>query len=87
MCIVLLAAWVASYALGWSANVRDFLGYGMAAVALLLLALLKNSELRAEHAVQQKLDAIAEALLQQHGGDAERAERELERAIGMHEEV
>jgi hypothetical protein len=44
-------------------------------------------ELRAEHAVQSKLDAIAAALLEQREGKAREAHDELERAIGMHEEV
>jgi hypothetical protein len=59
----------------------------MAAVTLLLLALLKNSELRAEHAVQRKLDAIAAALLELRDGEEQGARDELEGAIGMHDEV
>jgi hypothetical protein len=47
----------------------------------------KNSELRAEHAVQSKLDAIAAALLEQREGKTMEAHDELERAIGMHKEV
>ncbi len=53
----------------------------------MLLALLKNSELRAEQAIQEKLDAIAAALLEQRRGDSEAAQDDLERAIGMHEET
>ncbi len=52
----------------------------MTAVNLLLLALLKNSGLRAEHALQRKLDAIAAALLEHYeemaalqGGNLRRA--------------
>jgi hypothetical protein len=59
----------------------------MAAVTLLLLALVKNSELRAEHAIQSKLDAIAAAPLEQREGRTSEAHEALERAIGMHEEV
>ncbi len=59
----------------------------MAAITLLLLALLKNSELRAEHAVQRKLDAIAAALLEQRKGRSMDAHAALEEAIGMHEEI
>ena len=54
---------------------------------VLLLALLKNSELRAEHAVQRKLDAIAAAILEQREGKTSDAHAALEEAIGMHEEV
>ncbi|MFE4621146.1 hypothetical protein ACFRJ7_34110 [Streptomyces sp. NPDC056747] len=35
-------------------------------MTLLLLALLKNAERRADRAVQRKLDAIALALLEEH---------------------
>jgi low affinity Fe/Cu permease len=87
ICVALVVAWALSFALGLDPDLRDFLGYGMAALALLLLALLKNAELRSEYAIQRKLDAIASALLHQRSGDVEEAEAELERAIGMHDEV
>jgi hypothetical protein len=38
-------------------------GGAMTAVTLLLLALLKDAEMRAEHVVRRKLDAIAEVLV------------------------
>jgi hypothetical protein len=47
----------------------------------------KRSELRAEHAVQAKLDAIAAAILEQREGKSSDAHAALEDAIGMHEEV
>jgi hypothetical protein len=59
----------------------------MSALTLVLVAVLKNSELRAERALQTKLDAIAGALLEErrgHHGDAEDA---LEHSIGVHEEI
>ena len=87
LCVVLIAAWALSFALDLGSTAQDLLGYGMAAVSLLLLALLKNSERRAERAIQQKLDAIAAALLHQRTGDDEKADRELERAIGLHDEL
>jgi low affinity Fe/Cu permease len=51
----------------------------MAAMTLLLVSVLKNSERRAERAMQLKLDAIASALLEDrgHGLDG-RTEAELE---------
>jgi hypothetical protein len=53
-----------------------------------LVALLKNAELRAERAIQQKLDAIAGALLHDRvGGKAGESERDLEEAIGLHEDI
>ncbi|WP_420492729.1 hypothetical protein [Kitasatospora camelliae] len=57
----------------------------MTAVTLLLLALLKNAERRAEHAIQRKLDAIAAALLEQHPGMDGDAQRALREAIRMEE--
>jgi hypothetical protein len=50
-------------------------------------SVLENSELRAEHAVQRKLDAIAAALLVQREGKTTGAHDALEEAIGVHEEV
>ncbi|MEU0007265.1 hypothetical protein ABZ079_24040 [Streptomyces sp. NPDC006314] len=60
---------------------------GMTAVALLLLALLKNAEVRAEHAIQRKLDAIAGALLEAHTGEPGQAFEDLRNAIRMEEET
>ena len=87
ICVALVAAWAAGFVFGLDPDVRDVLGFGLSALTLLLLALVKNSELRADYAVQRKLDAIAEALLHQRRGDNEAAQDDLERAIGMHDEV
>ena len=49
---------------------------------------MKNAELRSEHAIQYKLDAIAAAMLEARtGGDEREAADDLEAAIGRHEEV
>jgi hypothetical protein len=48
---------------------------------------LKNAELRAERAIQQKLDAIASSLLEDKRGDAGDADQQLETAIGIHDEI
>jgi low affinity Fe/Cu permease len=87
ICIVLIALWLATHIAGLSSDWQHLAGDAMAAVTLLLLALVKNSELRAEHAVQSKLDAIAAALIEQHEGKGSEAHEDLERAIGMHKEV
>ncbi|MEU9731404.1 hypothetical protein [Streptomyces sp. NPDC048002] len=63
-----------------------FAGDLMASVNLLLLALLKNSERRNTHAVQQKLDAIAAALLEQREGTKHEAADELRRVIRLDEQ-
>jgi low affinity Fe/Cu permease len=62
-------------------------GESMTAVTLLLLALLKNSEMRAEHAIQRKLDAIARALVEVHKDDRSSAFEDLRRSIRMEEET
>ena len=81
-CVLLIVAWVLSYGLGWSDHLRFFLGDAIGAITLLLVALLKNAELRAEAAVQDKLDAIALALLEVQRGTDDGAADELEKAIG-----
>jgi len=48
----LVAAWAASYVLAASDTLHHVLADVMAAVTLLLVALLKNAERRAEHAIQ-----------------------------------
>jgi low affinity Fe/Cu permease len=86
-CVALVAAWLGTHVAGLSTEWQHLSGDAMAGITLLLLALLKNSELRAEHAVQRKLDAIAAALLEQREGRTTAAHNALEEAIGMHEEV
>ena len=87
LCLLLVCAWLGSHIAGLSTEWQHLTADALAAVALLLLALLKNSELRAEHAIQHKLDAIAAALLEQREGKTREAHDDLERAIGLHEEV
>jgi low affinity Fe/Cu permease len=87
VCLTIVALWLATPVAGLTVEWQHLAGDAMAAVTLLLLALVKNSELRAEHAVQSKLDAIAAALLEQREGRTTAAHDELERAIGMHKEV
>ena len=88
ICVALVFTWAASYALGWPDTTRHVLGDLLAALTLVLVALLKNAELRAEHAIQYKLDAIAAAMLEARTDGSEReAADDLEHAIGRHEEV
>ncbi len=86
-CAALVLAWAAAYAVGLGTEIRTFLGDLLAAVTLALVALIKNAERRAEAAMQYKLDAIAQALLEMSRGADEGAADDLERAIGRHEEV
>jgi low affinity Fe/Cu permease len=87
ICVSVVAVWLGTHVAGLSTEWQHLTGDAMAGITLLLLALLKNSELRAEHAVQRKLDAIAAALLEQREGKNREAHDALEEAIGMHEEV
>ncbi len=82
-CVLLVAGFLAVHLAHLDTSWQHLLGDAMGAVALLLLALLKNSERRAEHAIQRKLDAIAAALLEQHPGEPGRAQRDLAKAIGI----
>lgn len=86
-CVLLVAFFVAAHAAGLAVTQQLLAGDLMTCVTLLLLALLKNSERRAEHAIQRKLDAIAAALLDQEEGDMRRAQEALRRAIRMEEDV
>ncbi|WEO92792.1 low affinity iron permease family protein [Streptomyces sp. FXJ1.172] len=86
-CVLLVAFFVAAHAAGLSVQQQLLAGDLMTCVNLLLLALLKNAERRAEHAIQRKLDAIATALLEQGEGEARKVQEDLRRAIGMEEDV
>ncbi|MFG2875437.1 hypothetical protein ACGFYU_10580 [Streptomyces sp. NPDC048337] len=64
----LVAGLVVVHVLGPPTEWQHLAGDSIGAVSLLLPALPKNSERRAEHAVQRKRDASAAALLQQQEG-------------------
>lgn len=88
LCLLLIAGWVASYSVGGHHDtMQHVLGDALGAVALFLLALLKNAELRSEHAIQVKLDAIAGALHAFSDQDPEEGRRRLREAEGLHDEV
>lgn len=86
-CVLLILAFVAVHMTPVPVAWMIFVGDMMAAVSLLLLALLKNTERRAEHALQRKLDAIAAVLLEEHEGDTRKAHENLRAAIRMEENV
>ncbi|MEA2298613.1 MAG: hypothetical protein QOF77_1549 [Solirubrobacteraceae bacterium] len=86
-CVLLVAAWLGGYAFGASDTYEQATGTALTATTLLLIALLKNSELRAEHAMQRKLDALATGMLEAIRDDGAEAEARLEAAIGKDEEV
>jgi low affinity Fe/Cu permease len=87
VCGVLVAAWTASYLLGASDTLHLVRADSMAALTLLLVALLKNAERRAEHAIQTKLDPLAAAMLAERREHMDDGAEELDEAVGMHDEV
>lgn len=87
LCVVLVVAFVAVHVAGLDVSWQILVGDMMSAVTLLLLALLKNAERRAEHAIQRKLDAIAAALLADEEGRRGEAVQDLKKAIRLEEEV
>jgi low affinity Fe/Cu permease len=86
-CLALVVAFVAVHVAGLALTWQLLIGDVMTSVNLLLLALLKNSERRAEHAIQRKLDSIAAALLDQREGRGQEEAEELQDVIGMEEEL
>ena len=63
LCAVLVLAWVPTFWLwpsidGWALVINTF----TSTITFLLVALLQNTETRAENATQRKLNAIADAL-------------------------
>ncbi|WP_343070798.1 hypothetical protein [Streptomyces bathyalis] len=86
-CLLLIVTFVVVHVTPVPVSWMIFVGDMMAAVSLLLLALLKNTERRAEHALQRKLDAIARVLLEEHDGGSHKARESLREAIRMDENV
>ncbi|MFE2578629.1 low affinity iron permease family protein [Streptomyces sp. NPDC059378] len=87
LCLCLVVAFVAVHVAGLPTEWQLLVGDSMGAVTLLLLAMLKNAERRAEHAVQRKLDAIARAMLEQQEGRRGQAHEDLKAAVGMEERL
>jgi low affinity Fe/Cu permease len=87
LCAALVLVWAVGLAVGASDRFEAAASGLMSAVTLILVAVLKNSELRTERALQTKLDAIASALLEDRRGHQGDAEDQLERSIGVHEEI
>lgn len=88
-CILLGLALVLAYALHWGETVQHVLGDSFAVLSLLLVAILKNSERRAEYAVHQKLDALLAAALEERGDPEapDDAVKGLRVALSLHDEV
>ncbi|EST23718.1 hypothetical protein N566_25425 [Streptomycetaceae bacterium MP113-05] len=87
VCVLLIAGAVTTHLVHLPVPWLILAGDALTSVNLLLLALLKNSERRAEHAVQQKLDAIAAAMLEYYEGEGTSAREDLRRAIRLEQEL
>lgn len=87
LCAAMVLVWAIGLAVGASDRFVSAAAGLMSAVTLVLVAVLKNSELRAERALQTKLDAIASSLLEDRRGHRGDAEQQLETSIGVHEEI
>jgi low affinity Fe/Cu permease len=87
ICAVLVLVWLAGLILGASNRFEAAAAGLMSGLTLILVAVLKNSELRAERALQTKLDAIASSLLEDRRGHRGDAEAQLEESIGVHDEI
>lgn len=86
-CAAVVLTWTLGLVFGASDRFEAATAGLMSAVTLILVAVLKNSELRTERALQTKLDAIASSLLQDRRGHDGDAEHQLEKSIGVHEEI
>jgi low affinity Fe/Cu permease len=86
-CVLLVVAWAGGYVVGAGSGYEQATGTALTAMTLLLIALLHNAELRAEHAIQLKLDALATGMLEATRQDGDSAEAMLEAAIGREEHV
>jgi low affinity Fe/Cu permease len=87
ICLAMVLAWIGGYVFGASAVYEQATGTALTATTLLLVALLKNTELRAEAAIQSKLDALATGMLEAIRNEGQQADPMLERAIGIDEQV
>lgn len=90
LCAVLVLIWVPTFWLwpsidGWALVINTF----TSTITFLLVALLQNTETRAENAAQRKLNAIADALadlmdeLGEDNPELRRARKELASAVGV----
>jgi hypothetical protein len=88
LCLAVILVWAGGLVVGASDRFESAVAGLVSVLTLVLVALLKNAELRSELALQRKLDAIASALLQgKRGEDNGSSEQDLEQAIGLHEEI
>lgn len=90
LCVLLVLLWAPSFfVIGNLDTWQLIINTLTTIVTFLLVALLQNTQKRADDAVQHKLNAIADALsdimehMSANGRDISRDERELRRAVGL----
>ncbi len=86
-CVALVLAWLGGYVVDAGAAYEQATGSALTATTLLLVALLKNAELRSEHAIQTKLDALATGMLETIRDEEGDADPMLQHAIRIEEQV
>jgi low affinity Fe/Cu permease len=87
LCVALVLAWLAGYIFDAGDAYEQALGTALTATTLLLVALLKNAELRSEAAIQNKLDALATGMLESIREESRQADPMPERAIGIDDQL
>lgn len=93
-CLLLVVVWLPSYAIFGNIDTWQLIINTITTiVTFLLVALLQNTQTRSDHAIQQKLNAIADALADLMDAQAETFSRrdlqgdlrELREAVGLEE--
>ncbi len=88
LCLAVVLVWAGGLVAGASDRFEATVAGLVSVLTLILVALLKNAELRSELAIHRKLDAIASALLESKRGENDGdSEQGLEQAIGLHDEI
>ena len=82
-----MLAWLAGIRIRFGARYEQAIGTALTAVTLLLVALLKNAELRAEAAIRASSTRSRRACSRRYGTRGSEADPMLERAIGIDEQL
>jgi low affinity Fe/Cu permease len=74
ICVAMVLAWLGGYVFGTGDAYEQAAGTALTATTLLLVALLKNAELRSEAAIQSKADALATGMLEAIRNEGQKAD-------------
>lgn len=84
LCVLLVVLWAPSYYLISDTNLWELLiNTATTIITFILVALLQNTQFRADAAVQRKLNAIADALADLMEHERTSDARELRAAVGL----